>query len=151
MSLLGRAHRSRHTVQVEHTAASASCKVFANLVSKGSYPCVFDRDLVERLQAVYDAKRFTIFLDDAEPLRSVRRVGWLIHTRVELAPDDLAYFFVDSGRNGDISLHPQFMWDCRNLYWREEVLVEVSVLQVGPGEPFVLKAHEVVHERALFR
>src|SRR6267154_6496957 len=151
MSLLGRAHRSRHTVQVEHTAASASCEVFTNLVGEGSYPCMFDRDLVERLQAVYDAKRFAVFLDDAEPSRSVRRVGRLVHSCVELALDDLAYFFVDPGRNGDILLRPRFIWDCRNLYWREEVLAEVSALQVSPGEPFVLKAHEVVHERALFR
>ena len=112
---------------------------------------MFDCDLVEWLQAVYDVKRFAVFLNDAEPSRSVRRVGWLVHTCIELAPDDLAYFFVDPGWNGDIPLRPWFMWDCRNLYWQEEVFAEVSALQVGPGEPFVLKAHEVVHEHALFR
>ena len=125
--------------------------MFTDLVGEGGNPCVLNSDLVERFEAMYDAQRFAIFLDDAKPSRSVRRVGWLVHTGVELAPNDLTYFFVDTGWNWDVSLRPWFVRYCRYFDWREEVFAKVSTLSICPSETLVLEAHKMVHKCALFR
>jgi hypothetical protein len=124
--------------------------MFADLICEGGYPCVLDCDFVERFEAVDDAERFAVFLDYAKPSRSIGGVGGLVYSGIQLAPNDFAYFVIYSGRDRDITLRPRLVRDCRDLYGWEEVFAKVSALLVGPGETFVLKAHKMVHERALF-
>ena len=62
--------------------------MFADLVGKRGDASVFDCNPVEGLETVDDTERFAVLLDDAKPAGAIRRVGGLVYSRVELAPDD---------------------------------------------------------------
>jgi len=46
--------------------------------------------------------------------------------------------------------YPRLVLDDWDLYGREKVFAETSAFGIVPGEAFVLEAHKLVHESALF-
>ena len=56
MTWPGHARRSRHTVEVEHTATSMPGEVFADLICEWGDPSVFNGDMVERFKAMDNMK-----------------------------------------------------------------------------------------------
>ena len=89
----------------------------------------------------------SVLLDDAEPVRTVGRVGGFVDPRVELDFDEATYFLIYSGWDGYVPLRPRLVWNGRDVDGREEVLPEVATLWITPGESGVLDAHETVHKR----
>ena len=78
-----------------------------------------DGDHIEPFQIMDRPEALSICLQDTEPLRPVRRVRGLVNSGVDLPLDDLADLVVDSGWNGDWTLHPDLMRNHRNVDRRE--------------------------------
>jgi hypothetical protein len=138
-------------VQVEHPAARATSKMLAYLIRERSNPRMFNSNAVKRLETVNKPKRLPVLLNHTKPARPVRRVRRLINARIDLDFNKSADLLVDARRDRDISLSPRLMRNSRDLDGREEVLSEMPVLWVCPGESRILHAHEVMHERAFLR
>ncbi|CAK5284641.1 unnamed protein product, partial [Mycena citricolor] len=60
---------------------------------------VLNGNSVERLEAVDKTQASAIFLDDAEPTGTVRRIRRLVHSRGHLLANQLADLVIDTGRN----------------------------------------------------
>ena len=108
-------------------------------------------DFVKRLETVYNVKRGAVFFGDAEPLRLIGGVGGFINSGFKLALDEFTNFFIDSGQDWNVFLHPGLVWDCWDLNRWEEVFMEVAPLRVTPCESFILNTHEMVHEHTFFQ
>lgn len=109
---------------------------------------MLNSNLVEWLKRLDDAKRFAVFLDDAEPSRSVRRVGWFESLRVYFSADQFENFVVDTWRNWDVAQYPGRMWNYWDIDGREEVFPKMASLGVVPSEPVLMYTHEIVQEVA---
>jgi hypothetical protein len=59
---------------------------------------------------------------------------------------DLADFVVDARWDGHITHYPWLVLYRWHLYWRKEVLSEVTALFVVPREAVLVYAHEIMHE-----
>jgi hypothetical protein len=108
-----------------------------------------DSDGIERLEAVNDAKGFSVFLKDAKPSSAVGSIGGFVDASIYLSADNFTNFIVDTWRDGDILFDPRDVRNCRDFDGREEVFAEVTALAVCPREACVLFAHEVMHQGAL--
>ena len=70
----------------------------------------------------------------------------LVDTGFELLFDDIAYFFVDTGRNRDVSFDPRGVGNDGEFDRGEEVGSETASFVVGPHETGIVVSNEVVHE-----
>jgi hypothetical protein len=93
----------------------------------------------------------TIFLYDAEPARTIRRVRRLENAGVEFPLNDFANVVVDAGRYGHVPHDPRLVLYRWHLYWREEIFPEVSSLFVVPSESVLVYAHEIMHKITFYR
>jgi hypothetical protein len=109
---------------------------------------VSDSDGVERFKRLDDTKRSTIFLDDTEPWRSVRRVGRLEDSSIYLLPYESTDMVIDSWWYWNVSHCPRSVGDRRYLDRWEEIFAKVTSFCVAPRETVLVDKHKVVHKVA---
>ena len=137
-------------VQVQHTTASMTGEMLADLVCEQGDTGVLNGDFVKWLETVYNAERGAIFLDNTKLSRSVGGVGGFINSSFKLALDEFTDFFVYSRQYRNVRLHPGLVQNCWDLDGWKEVFMEVALFGVTPRESFILDTHEMVHQRAFF-
>ena len=86
--------------------------MLTDLVCERGNTSVLSSDFVKQLETVYDAECGAVFLDDAEPLRSIEGVGGFINSGFKFVLNEFTNFFVDSGWDWNVLLHPGLVQDC---------------------------------------
>ena len=99
---------------------------------------MLDSDCVQRFEAVDDAQCFSIFLEDAEPVQTIGRVGGFIDSGFHLLANELAYVLVDPRWNWKILLDPGDVRDYGELYQWKEIRAKASALKIIPCEALIL-------------
>ena len=107
---------------------------------------MLDRDLVERLETVNQSKCLAVFLHDAKPSGTIRRIRWFINTCFDLPLDDCADIFEDAGWNRDVSFDPGGMWNDRELDRGEEISSKVASFVFMRREAGFMTSNNIVHE-----
>ena len=133
-------------VEVESGSASATGELFGDVFGNRGNAGMLDGDCVQRFEAMDEAKRFAVLLDDAEPTRTIGRIRRLVDPGVDFASNDLADFVVDARRDGNVALHPRSVGNNGDLDGWEEVCSKRTALRIVPSERSIVEAHEVVDE-----
>jgi hypothetical protein len=81
----------------------------------------------------------SVLLHNTEPPGTIRRIRGFVYSTLNLVLDDLDYFVVNCGRDGNIPLHPWRMRDSCDPDRREILLLKPTALAGIPYEcEFVL-------------
>ena len=105
---------------------------------------MLNRNAVEGLETMHNAKTLAILLNDCEPTRTVRRVRGLVDAGVDFRLYNFADFVVKARWNRYVTFDPGLMQDNGDVDRGEEIFTEVSSFGIVPGEAFVLHADEVM-------
>jgi hypothetical protein len=76
-------------------------------------------------------KGFTVFLEDAKPSGTVRRIRRLIDSSRDFMPYDFADFLVYTRRYGDVALNPRSVGHDREFYSQGAKLVSGPMKNLG--------------------
>src|SRR5882672_9845612 len=99
---------------------------------------------------MYNPEGFSIFLEDTEPLRPIRRIRPLIDADLDFLldyPDDLVVY---SRWYGNISLYPWDVFDSQNDNRLEVIFLEVTTLGWVPCYCCFLGLDQKEHELLFF-
>jgi hypothetical protein len=109
---------------------------------------VLNSNSVKRFERVNWAKRFAVFLEDAEPFGSIRRVRGLVYACIKFGFDDPAYFLVHARWYWHVLLYPWLVRHNWDFDGGKEFGFEFAAFGIVPCETFILFRHEVVHEKS---
>lgn len=138
-------------IEIKDKAARPSSKLFREVVWCGWDSAMLNGDLVEQLEAVDEAERVLVLLENAKPAQAIGGIGGLIHARRNLLFDDVADFVVEPWGYRDVALDPRRVRNHWKLHRREELGLEAPALIVVPREGLILLTEEVVQELLLLR